>query len=143
MLREAAQQKQVWYDKQLEHERQNTQDVEIRLNNEMSRLEGLHQKESQIWSQMKMHYEEATAVNKRKIENLKKALEDLQACTHFTWNVSAPSSTQNVIGLWPNSKRPWTEVGPDGQNRWRNSTLQGGLGESAKGWERFLQVERG
>ena len=49
----------------------------------MGQLEELHDKESKIWAQMKTHYEEAVVANKRKIENLKKALEDLQA--HTTW----------------------------------------------------------
>ena len=49
----------------------------------MSRLEELHEKELQIWAQMKTYYEEATTVSKRKIENLKKALEDVQGRTHL------------------------------------------------------------
>ena len=53
--------------------------VEVCLNNEMGRLKELHLKESQIWAQMKTHYEEAATANKRKIENLKKALEESQA----------------------------------------------------------------
>ena len=42
----------------------------------MDRLEQLHLKESEIGAQMKTRYEEATTPNKRKIENLKKALEE-------------------------------------------------------------------
>ena len=45
----------------------------------MGRLEELHLKESQIWAKMKSCYEEATMANKRKIENLKKALDKVQA----------------------------------------------------------------
>ena len=44
----------------------------------MGRLEELHDKELKIWAQMKTHYEDAAVAKKRKIENLKKALEDLQ-----------------------------------------------------------------
>ena len=42
-------------------------------------MEELHSKVSDIWSKMKSHYEEAVTVNKRKIENLKKALDDAQS----------------------------------------------------------------
>ena len=45
----------------------------------MGRFEELHLKESQLWAKMKSHYEEAMVTNKRKIENLKKALEESQA----------------------------------------------------------------
>ena len=65
------------------HECQLNHDVKVRLNNEMGRFEELHEKESQIWAKMKGHYEETMAANKRKIENLKKALEDLQAHSHL------------------------------------------------------------
>ena len=41
-------------------------------------MEELHSREADIWSKMKSHYEEAVTVNKRKIENLKKALDDAQ-----------------------------------------------------------------
>ena len=44
----------------------------------MGRLEELHLKESQIWATMKSLYEEAATSNKRKIENLKKALDEVQ-----------------------------------------------------------------
>ena len=50
--------------------------VEVRLNNEMGRLEELHLKESHIWAKMKSYYEEPTTANKHKIENLKKALDE-------------------------------------------------------------------
>mgnify|MGYP000267599677 CR=1 FL=1 len=77
-LREVAQKKQAWYNKQLEHEHELTRDVKIRLNKEMSEHEELHERKSQIWAQMKTHYEEAAMANKQKIKNLKsKALEDL------------------------------------------------------------------
>ena len=59
-------------------ERELTNHVEVHLNNEMGRLEELHLKESQIWTKMKSHYEEATMANKRKIENVKKALDEAQ-----------------------------------------------------------------
>ena len=49
----------------------------------MGRLEEVHKKESKIWAQMKTLYEEATVANKRKIENLKKVLEDSLARTHL------------------------------------------------------------
>ena len=52
----------------------------------MGRLEELHLKESQLWAKLKSHYEEAEAANKRKIENIKKALEDLQARSHLQMN---------------------------------------------------------
>ena len=42
-------------------------------------MEELHEKESQLWAKMKSHYEEVAVTNKRKIENLKKALEESQA----------------------------------------------------------------
>ena len=48
-LREAALNKSEWYDEQLENDRKLCRGVEIRFNNEMGRLEGLHEKESQIW----------------------------------------------------------------------------------------------
>ena len=44
----------------------------------MGRTEELHLKESQIWAKMKSHYEEAATINKRKLENLKKALDEAQ-----------------------------------------------------------------
>ena len=49
----------------------------------MGQLEELHEKESKIWAQMKTLYEEATTASKRKIENLKKALEDSHAHTRL------------------------------------------------------------
>ena len=76
-LREAARKKHDWYDEQIEKERQLSRGVEIRLNNEMGRLEQLYDKESKIWEQLKTQYEEVTMANKRKIDNLKKDLEDL------------------------------------------------------------------
>ena len=45
----------------------------------MGRFEELHLKESQLWAKMRSHCEEAMVKNKRKIENLKKALEEYQA----------------------------------------------------------------
>ena len=85
-LREAAQKKRVRYDEHLMHERQLNHDVEVRLNKEM----GKNGKELQIWEKMKSHYEEAEAANKRKIENIKKALEDLEACSHMhTYHIHA------------------------------------------------------
>ena len=74
-LRELWEKKNVWYDEQLVREREVTHQVEVRLNNEMGPLEEMHLKESQIWTKMKSHYEEVATVNKRKIENLKKALD--------------------------------------------------------------------
>ena len=59
-------------------ERELTHQVEVCLNNEMGWLEELHLKESHIWEKMKSHYEEGASVNKHKIENLKKALDEAQ-----------------------------------------------------------------
>ena len=39
-------------------------------------MEELHSREADISSKMKSHYEEAFIVNKHKIKNLKKALDD-------------------------------------------------------------------
>ena len=44
----------------------------------MGRLEELDLKESQIWTKMKSHSEEATTANKHEIENLMKALDEAQ-----------------------------------------------------------------
>ena len=74
------------YEEQLLHERQQTHHVEVRLNNEMGRLEELHLKESHIWAKMKSHYKEAVATNKRKIDNLKKALDKSQARSQLLTN---------------------------------------------------------
>ena len=52
----------------------------------MGRLEELHEKESQLWAKMKAHFEEAMVANKKNIENIKKALEDLQARSHLQMN---------------------------------------------------------
>ena len=49
----------------------------------MGQLEELHEKESQIWAQMKTLYEEVAADNNGKFENLKKALQDLQSRTRL------------------------------------------------------------
>ena len=57
-LRELLEKKKAWYDEQLERERELKHQVEVRLNNEMGRLEELHLKESQIWAKMKSLYEE-------------------------------------------------------------------------------------
>ena len=55
----------------------------------MGRLEQLHSKETQIWVGMKNNYEEAVAVSKQEIENLKKTLEEAQnRCQVITDNVS-------------------------------------------------------
>ena len=108
-LREAAQKKRVRYDEHLVHEHQLNHDVEVRLNREMSYQEELHERESQIWVEMKKHYEEAATTDKRKIENLKKALEDIYRFTRtWTQTVSAPFSKQNGNYLRPNYKRLWT-----------------------------------
>ena len=53
-------------------------EVQVRLNNEMGRLEELHLKEFQLWAKMKSLSEEAVVANKRKIENLTKALDESQ-----------------------------------------------------------------
>ena len=50
-LCELLEKKKAWYNKQLEHEREETHQVQVRLNNE-------------IWAEMKKHNEDATAVYK-------------------------------------------------------------------------------
>ena len=77
-LWELAEKKKAWYDKQLVHERAQMHEVQVRLNNEMGRLKELHLKESQLWAKMKSLYEEVVVANKRKIENLTKALDESQ-----------------------------------------------------------------
>ena len=77
-LRELFERKKAWYDEKLVRERELKHQVEVRLNNEMGRLEELHLKESQIWAKMKSLYEEVAMANKRKIENLKKAMDEAQ-----------------------------------------------------------------
>ena len=68
----------MWYEEQLTKERELLHQEEVLLRKEMGRMEELHSKESEIWVKMKSHYEEAVVVNKRKIENLKKALDEAQ-----------------------------------------------------------------
>ena len=60
-LREAVQKKRSWYKEQLAHEHEKTDHVKVRL------IEELHEKESQMWVQMKSHYKERTTANKRKL----------------------------------------------------------------------------
>ena len=76
--RELLDKKKVWYEEQLTKEWESLHQEEVRLKKEMGRMEELHLKESEIWAKMKSHYEEAVVVNKRKIENLKKALDEAQ-----------------------------------------------------------------
>ena len=68
--------KKVWYEEQLAREREALHPIEVRLRNEMGRMEELYSKEFQIWAKMKSYYEEPTTTNKHKIENLKKALDE-------------------------------------------------------------------
>ena len=57
-------------------------------------MEELHSKESEIWVKMKSHYEEAVVVNKRKIENLKRALDEAHIRSQaITDNVHVPLQT--------------------------------------------------
>ena len=77
-LWELAKKKKAWYDEQLVHERAETHEVQVQLNNEMGQLEELHLKESQLWAKMMSLYEEAAVANKHKIENRTKALEECQ-----------------------------------------------------------------
>ena len=66
-----------WYEEQIEIEQQNTRAVEVRLNNEMGRLEALHDKESKLWQEVKAHYEENASSGANKILHLKKALKEM------------------------------------------------------------------
>ena len=68
--------KKVWFDEQLLGEQERRHQLEIHLNNEMGKLEELHSKKSQLWAGMRSTYEEATAVSKQEIENLKKTVEE-------------------------------------------------------------------
>ena len=45
-LREPGNKKKAWYEEHLSHEREQTHQVEVCLNNEMGRLEELHLKKS-------------------------------------------------------------------------------------------------
>ena len=65
----------------------------------MGRLKELHLKESQIWAKIQSCYEEATMTNKRKIENLKKALDEAQARSQTLTDKYASSFKQIVSGL--------------------------------------------
>ena len=62
-------------------------------------MEELHSKVSDIWSKMKSHYEEAVTVNKRKIENLKKALDDAQSRSQaiMAQRARAPSNKSRKV----------------------------------------------
>ena len=57
--------------------------VEVRLNTEMGRLEALYDKESKLWQEVKVRYEENVASSTNKISNLKSALEEMQTCTEM------------------------------------------------------------
>ena len=70
--------KKAWYNEKLKREQAETHQVEVRLNNEMGRLEERHLKESKIWAEMKNHYEEAVMTNKQGIVKLKNVLQEAQ-----------------------------------------------------------------
>mgnify|MGYP000494644238 FL=1 len=80
--------KKAWFDEQLVGEQERRHQLEIRLNNEMGKLEELHAKESQLWAGMRSTYEEAAAVNQQEIANLKKSVEEARnRCQAITDNV--------------------------------------------------------
>ena len=118
-------------------EREQTHQVEICLNNEMGRLEELHLKESQIWAKMKSCYEEATTANKRKIENLKKALDEVQA--------HVQTITDNVHILLQ-TNREWftTQLKTTLDKRWVAWTMQAAeLHTYRADWENRRKEGRG
>ena len=69
-LRALLEKKKIWFDEQLVVEQDRRHQLEIRLNNEMGKLEEQHAKEAELWAGLKATYEEAAAVKQQEMANL-------------------------------------------------------------------------
>ena len=66
------------YEEQLKHEREEVQQVRCRLENEKGQLVDRHEREAEIWAKMREQYEEAAALYKQEIMDVKNALQHAQ-----------------------------------------------------------------
>ena len=74
-LRNVLEERKAGYEEQLKHEREEAQQVRIRLENEKGQLVDRHEREAEIWAKMREQYEEASALYKQEIMDLKNALQ--------------------------------------------------------------------
>ena len=66
------------YDEQLKHEQEEAQEVRCRLENEKGEIIDRHEREAEIWAKMRELYDEATALYKQEIIDIKNALQHAQ-----------------------------------------------------------------
>ena len=66
------------YEEQLKHEQEEVQQVRRRLENEKGQLVDWHEREAEIWAKMREQYEEASALYKQEILDLKNAQQHAQ-----------------------------------------------------------------
>ena len=74
-LRELLEKRKPWFNEQLKREREETRQVQVRLNDEKGPLIERHLRETEIWAEMKKHYEDISAY-KQEILQLKNALQE-------------------------------------------------------------------
>ena len=81
-LRELMEKRKALYNDQLEKEREETCQVPICLSNEKGEIIERHLRETEIWTEMKKHYEEANTAYKQEILHLTNALQEAQNRFH-------------------------------------------------------------
>ena len=77
-LRNVLEERKAGYEEQLKHEQEEAQQVRIRLENEKGQLVDRHEREAEIWAKMREQYEEAAALYKQEIMDVKNALQHAQ-----------------------------------------------------------------
>ena len=77
-LRELMEKRKAAHNEQLEQEREETRQLQIRLTKEKDELMERHVREAEIWKEMKKHFEDAVTLYKQEILDLKKALHEAQ-----------------------------------------------------------------
>ena len=75
-LRELMDKRKEAHNEQLQQEREETRQLQIRLTKEKDELNELHVREAAIWKEMKKHLEDAVTAYKQEILNLRKTLHE-------------------------------------------------------------------